>query len=67
MENMHDYKIDGKHICDGCMERDPGTGLPRIAMNYEHRCHGTNCMILGERTLKNCECPYCTAPSPFDA
>jgi hypothetical protein len=59
MENIYDYRIDGKNICDGCMERDPETGFPRIAKNYEHRCHGKNVVILGERTRHDCECPHC--------
>lgn len=36
-------------ICDGCAVREP----------WEHKCHGTNIVVRGEHTTKNCECPRC--------
>lgn len=36
-------------ICDGCNVRD----------GWEHKCHGKNAMVQGERTSKLCECRPC--------
>jgi NTP pyrophosphatase (non-canonical NTP hydrolase) len=36
-------------ICDGCNVRDP----------WEHRCHGSNAYVRGERTGLPCECHQC--------
>src|SRR5208282_1618027 len=37
-------------ICDGCSVREP----------WEHRCHGSNSYVNGERTGLSCECPDCS-------
>lgn len=36
-------------ICDGCNVRDP----------FEHRCHGSNSYVRGERVGLPCECWQC--------
>lgn len=36
-------------ICDGCNVREP----------WEHRCHGSNAYVSGERVGKPCECRDC--------
>jgi hypothetical protein len=36
-------------ICDGCNVRAP----------FEHRCHGRNAYVRGERTGKACDCQEC--------
>lgn len=36
-------------ICDGCNIREP----------FEHRCHGRNIVVRGERADRSCECRPC--------
>jgi hypothetical protein len=48
-QGLRELQMTKPLLCDGC----------NVSVPFEHRCHGRNAFVRGERTGQPCECSEC--------